>query len=340
MRAAPGRVRRRAPILVVLAALPLILCAQSLQGMLESAPDDRSDAHLAELGVDSLADRPTGDLAGFPGPAFNHGQSVLPTGEGDLSQLWFHDGRWWGVLIDAATNEFHIWALDPARRAWVDTGTYVDDRPFVRPDVLWAGNHLYVIAGGRRSYRSFAPRLTRFSYDAVNRRWVVDPDFPAVLTPRGVGDPMIARDSTGTLWMAYRRKNQLMVAHSQGTDSLWSDPVPVPGPASSRKVVAFSLLSRGDSISVAWIAARDARVRITSHVGPANAGQWSTIGHNVYGLDGTSQLSARVGRHGPVGPLLHHRDHQARQAREQQVRRAGRPAADGPERPDHDVGGR
>ena len=135
----------------MLAALPLILCAQSLQGMLESAPDDRSSGHVPEAGVDSLADRPTGDLAGFPGPAFNPALSVLPTGEGDLSQLWFHDGRWWGVMIDAATNEFHIWALDPARRAWVDTGTYVDDRPLVRPDVLWAGNHLYVIAGGRRS---------------------------------------------------------------------------------------------------------------------------------------------------------------------------------------------
>jgi hypothetical protein len=67
------------------------------------------------------------------GPSFPAELRVRPVGDSAQSKLWFHDGRWWGVLL--AEREFRIHSFDPSI-GWKDSGVVVDPRPSAHVDVL------------------------------------------------------------------------------------------------------------------------------------------------------------------------------------------------------------
>ena len=79
---------------------------------------------------------------------FNYGNSVIstPTGEKPQSKLWFNDESWWGYLWYPPAAEYRIYRFDLPTHTWVNTGTAVDERTSSKADVLWDGQHLYVVS--------------------------------------------------------------------------------------------------------------------------------------------------------------------------------------------------
>jgi hypothetical protein len=164
------------------------------------------------------------------------GSNSRPTGEKPESKLWFNEGAWWGVLWSTPGKAYRIHRLDRTTQDWLDTGTAVDDRLKSRVDVGWDGTKLYVAShiytgtGAPVMKESDRGRLYRFSYDAGTDTYTLDGGFPVLVT-RGKSETLVlAKDSTGQLWVTYVENNQVMVNHSvNGDDRTWATPFVLTG---------------------------------------------------------------------------------------------------------------
>jgi hypothetical protein len=147
------------------------------------------------------------------------------------SKLWYNDGIWWATLFDPSGAGGHrIHALDPVTQRWVSTGVLVDERGKSRQDVLWDGQKLYVAS--QFGYTGGSPkqnRLLRFTYLPSAKTYLLDTGFPVNIPGGGTEALTLAKDSTGTLWIAYTLSNRVFVANSVGgNDTQWSTPFVVP----------------------------------------------------------------------------------------------------------------
>src|SRR5919198_948517 len=192
-------------------------------------------------------------------PAGTGGNS-RPTGEKPESKLWVNDGVWWGILWSTPGNAYRIHRLDLTTQEWVDTGTVVDNRAKSRADVLWDGQHLYVVSHIFTTLGQPAPAgqrgvLFRFSYDAGTQTYSRDAGFPVEVTLGKSETLVLAKDSTSTLWVTYVESQQVMVNHSlNGDDQTWSTPVvlPVPGADLVGKDDISSIIAFDGRIGVMW----------------------------------------------------------------------------------------
>ncbi|QWZ08802.1 hypothetical protein KRR39_02820 [Nocardioides panacis] len=188
-----------------------------------------------------------------------------PTSDKTQSKLWFHDGRWWGLLYDTRAGATLIHRLDPRRRVWVNTGVVVDGRDGARADALWDGHKLYVATGTTyesgwgspptaRQVRAGSAVLQRFSYRPDRKTYVRDPGFPVRIHSGASESITLDEDSTGQLWVTYTRLRKVFVNRTTGGDRSWGRPFVLPGPAArvnsddTSGVVAFA----GGEVGVFW----------------------------------------------------------------------------------------
>jgi hypothetical protein len=178
---------------------------------------------------------------GYRGPFYppDTGSNSKPTGEKPESKLWWNDGLWWGVLWSTSGNGYHIHRLDPATQDWVDTGTVIDTRSKSRQDVIWdedgetphlyVASHIYSGTGQPVNKASDRGRLYRLSYDPEAGTYSLDGGFPVDITFGKSETLVLAKDSTGQLWIAYVEDNAVKVNHSlDGDDRTWGTPFVLP----------------------------------------------------------------------------------------------------------------
>lgn len=192
------------------------------------------------------------------GPDFSYRAAGVsaPTGrKTEASKLWFNDGVWWGVLFRISRDAFTINRYDAKNSDWVDTGVVVDDRNDSQADMLWAGDHLYALTGGKdpRSDKD-AIVLVRMSYDRGSGSYRMDSGFPVQLESTGSEVFTIARDETGELWMTLTRDRKVFVAHSLGDDHAWTKPevLPVPEASAIADDDISSVVAYDGHIGVMW----------------------------------------------------------------------------------------
>lgn len=181
----------------------------------------------------------------FPYPE-DTGSNSRPSGDKPESKLWFNDGVWWGVLWSTTANAYRIHRLDRTTQAWLDTGTTVDARSNARVDVGWDGTHLYVVSHiystrGTRDANCFAGvnnsncgKLFRFSYNTGTNTYTLDSGIPTTGANVRSGRTetlVLAKDTTGQLWVTYVENNQVMVNYSLNDGLTWATPLAVPGGA-------------------------------------------------------------------------------------------------------------
>lgn len=127
-----------------------------------------------------------------------------PTASKPQSKLWWAQGSWWAVMLSKTTgNQFHIWKFDSASHRWSDTGTVVDTRQRSRIDTLSDGSSLYTVGAVENNATTSADaiKFTRYTYSGG--KYVVDAGFPKTLNNGGVEAAVLAKDGSGTLWVAY-----------------------------------------------------------------------------------------------------------------------------------------
>ncbi len=198
--------------------------------------------------------------AGYRDFSYGASGNSDPTGEKPESKLWWNDGVWWGSLYNDAVQEYHIYRLDLASQAWLDTGTVLDDRNSSNADVLWDGQHLYVAShifttnGQPDPSPSNWGRLYRYSYSAGTQTYSLDTGFPVMVTQGKSETLVVAKDTAGRLWVTYVEAGKVMVNHSLGGDSAWGTPytLPVTGTSNLTADDISSIIAFSGRIGLMW----------------------------------------------------------------------------------------
>lgn len=273
---------------VLAAALGVI--ALTLSGLALTKTPDLSPPRPGASGpAPDLAPAPTIRLGEVP---YGKPGDPSPIGRGGRSELWFNDGAWWGVLLDAASQTFRIFELDWGNLVWVDTGIVVDERPAARADVLWDGTHLYVVSAAEKARASSGIRLSRFSYDPSQGGYVRDANFPVVLSEAGVSSLGLARSASGKLWIAYVDQQSLFVRHSLETDLVWADPVILASSKTGGPIDAAAVTGTRNGAALVWTETTTDVAHIGVHLDTQPDDAWSLTSVQVAGLSlGPDELS-------------------------------------------------
>ncbi|TCN37642.1 hypothetical protein EV644_11194 [Kribbella orskensis] len=234
--------------------------------------------------VNAATEAASGSMAtaadvGFVGPAYTG--TTAPTGQKPQSKLWIADGIWWGSLWDTASRDFHIFWYDWAANSWTDTGVLVEDRPNSYLDALWDGSHLYIAsAGATANNAGQSPRVTRFSYNTATKQWSRDVGYPVTLASGGVQAVVLAKDSTGLLWVTFVQNAKVWLTHSTAGDDLsWVAKYQLPTPGNEANVQTLDISSiiayDGDKIGVLWSNQRTQIMYWAAHADGASDQSWT-----------------------------------------------------------------
>jgi hypothetical protein len=210
-----------------------------------------------------------------------------PTGSKPESKLWFNDNSWWAVMFNFSLHATDIYKLDLANQKWTDTGTTVDDRPAAKSDTLWdqSSGKLYIVSNlhvnsaAPNSSSSNWGRLYRYSYNSQTKVYSLDSGFPVTVT-RGKEETLVlAKDSTGRLWVTYVESSKVMINHTNGSDNSWGTPFALPVSTVARSTTSDDIASiiafGGNKIGVFWSNQRTKNDYFSFHQDGAADTTWS-----------------------------------------------------------------
>ncbi|MFN8494902.1 MAG: Calx-beta domain-containing protein [Caldilineaceae bacterium] len=183
----------------------------------------------------------------FPPPGagyldYNYGPDVngagrTPTESKPESKLWWNDGFWWGSMWNPTAKQYHIYRLNWGTQTWEDTGVAIDDRSDSRGDTLWdattkklyVASHFAVLNPSDTNNPANYARLYRYSYNETTHTYALDAGFPVNINHDKTEALVLAKDSTGRLWITYSsristdpaQKYRIYVNASSGSDTSW-----------------------------------------------------------------------------------------------------------------------
>lgn len=218
---------------------------------------------------------------GYRDHYFGTSVNSTPTGEKPESKLWWNDGYWWGILWNNNAGAYQIYRYLPGNPPltnpeWQPTGVAVETRN-CKVDVLWdeGAGKLYIVShiftenatGGQSSSNS--GKFRRFSYNPATEVYTLD------IGPIDVNNAksealVIAKDSTGKLWVNWIEDRQVKIVTSANNGATWGTPftLPVMGDSTDAddisSVVAFSSNGNG-RIGVMWSNQRDKKTYFAVH---------------------------------------------------------------------------
>jgi hypothetical protein len=181
----------------------------------------------------------------------------------------------------------------------------MDDRSDARADVLWDGDHLYVVSGGPQEVAGDALRLGRFSYEAATRSYVPDPGYPVTVTETGVKRPTIARDSAGSTWIAYVLNNRVWLNRVDGHPPVVAEPLALPNAARLGADDVAAVLAYGDRVGVLWSNQAEEAFYFASHADSDPPELWSTPRAILEGPGAADNHITARALDGPDGPTVY-----------------------------------
>ena len=244
---------------------------------------------------------------------FNYGTGINePTADKPQSKLWFNDGIWWGSLWNPSVRRWEIHRFDWNANTWTSTGTSIDGRGNVRPDVLWDGTHLYVATAPNTSWSTDQRALVRrYSYDGNNKSYTLDPNFPAAVANGPMETIVLDKDTTGKLWVTFTQGSKVYVNRSLDSDSSWGTPFIPPAlsgttvnPDDISSVISFDRQKGPPQIGLMWSNQNDNAVFFATHKDGDPDGVWQptqlALGGPKYADDHISLRSLEADSSGRV----------------------------------------
>jgi len=215
---------------------------------------------LAILGVFSSLSAQTPVTAGYRDFYFTKSANSTPTGEKPQSKLWWNDGIWWGSLWDPVLKTHTIHRFDLATQSWTSTGTAIDSRPNAKADALWDGQRLYIVSqvfthSPGPTTPSNGGLLYRYIYNAASKSYSLDVPPGGISVNSSISETLVlAKDSTGKLWVTWTEGGKVKVNRSLGDDLTWGTPFDLPGQGTDTKIddISSVLAFGGNKIGILW----------------------------------------------------------------------------------------
>ncbi|MDZ7361899.1 MAG: InlB B-repeat-containing protein [candidate division KSB1 bacterium] len=214
---------------------------------------------LAILGVFSSLFAQTPITAGYRDFYFTKSANSTPTGEKPQSKLWWNDGIWWGSLWDPGPKTHTIHRFNLATQSWTSTGTAIDSRPNAKADALWDGQRLYIVSqvfthSPGPTTPSNGGLLYRYSYHSASKSYSLDAGFPVSVNSSISETLVLAKDSTGKLWVTWTEGGKVKVNRSVGDDLTWGTPFDLPVQGTDTKIddISSVLAFGGNKIGIMW----------------------------------------------------------------------------------------
>jgi hypothetical protein len=209
---------------------------------------------------------------------FNYSGVSAPTSRKPQSKLWVVEGTWFGSLYNKLTGDHEIHRLDSTANAWRSIGVVIDERRTSFADTLWDGGHLYVAsAGSSPTSRGDSARIIRYSYHGGSKTFTLDPGFPMTVTEGGMEAVVIAKDTTGKLWITYTRDDEVLVSHSTSNDRTWRAPyvLPVGGSSNLKSDDLSAIVGYNAKIGVMWSNQNDSAMYFAYHRDGDSDSKWT-----------------------------------------------------------------
>jgi PKD repeat protein len=239
---------------------------------------------IAILAIGVLGVVPATAVPASPGPGYqdfqyNAGPETATggdavTGARNQSKLWFHDGKWWGVLFDktnAANPAYRIQSLNMATQTWTTgaTATQADKRNKSHADVLQLADGTLWMASSHKSGSNAPPngdlQVFKFTYNTTSKTYTIVSGFPktvaGAVSEKGTESATIARAPNGLLWVAYTQDDATpattakvkVISSTTAAGTAWNAPVEIPGgtsPITVNDVAAITNVNGG--VGVLW----------------------------------------------------------------------------------------
>jgi hypothetical protein len=224
---------------------------------------------------------------------FSYGTSAsAPTADKPQSKLWFHDGRWWGVLFNASTRRFEIYGFNRATQdtnAWTSTGTVVDVRRTTQSDVKASGSKIYVVTHLKAGSSTVDTAMTfrRFGYTPGSTpgtgTWTLETSKN--VSSRAVESTTIDREPTPPfrLWMTWTDSNgaggrAVFITHTVSSDTDFVTPYVLPADSAGNLGAddISTLVASGGKIGVLYSNQATTQLQFATHVDNSDDRAWTT----------------------------------------------------------------
>lgn len=203
-----------------------------------------------------------------------------PTKDKPQSKLWFQDGAWWGLMVNASTEQVHVFELLDDH-AWRDTGAVADDRETSTADAFWDQDKVWIASRTRDGQ----VRIVCMRYEPTGRTYVVEPGFPVVLSQGGASSVAMTRDGAGTLWATFVQDARVLVARSTTSSGLsWTEPAAPPVPealVTPDDISSLETLPGG--VGLMWSNQRTGGFHFLTHPEGGSGDGWSPVETPVQG---------------------------------------------------------
>lgn len=234
-----------APLLLIV-LLPLVL----LPSVVASADTDQPRTYL--------------------GPSYGVDLIIPPTRYEHQSKLWFHDGTWWGLMLQLPGRTIRVFKLLPDH-TWRPTRTVINADAADAGDALPDGDVVYVVS--RRA--DAALQFLGLSYDYRTREYTPTTE-PVVITTRGALAPAsIAKDTTGRLWATFATFTAVLVTYSDMDGSTWAEPFVIAPTGAGRDREISAVTAFDESIGILWSDQGTGAFRFAAHRDGAPAEEWT-----------------------------------------------------------------
>ncbi|TQN37904.1 hypothetical protein FHU33_4577 [Blastococcus colisei] len=220
----------------------------------------------------------------YNGPAYSPDFPAPPTEKESQSKLWFHAGAWWALLLEPAGRTVRVFELMPDH-SWRPTSAVVTTDAADTGDALRDGDLVHVVS--RRSDASL--HYVRLTFDPAARDYRAD---PSVLVPtRGSAQPaVIAKDTTGRLWVAFTSAVRTVVTYSDDGGQSWARNMPVAIRETGETPEAVAIVSYDDRIGLLWSDQTTGSFEFASH----RDGDLPTVWSREQALVGPAQADDHI----------------------------------------------
>lgn len=197
-----------------------------------------------------------------------------PSADKPQSKLWYHDGSWWALMVEAGGTKVYIHEL-LSDHTWRNTGTLVDSRSEGTGDALMSHRDGMLYVASRAP--GVNVQVNAFTYNGSTRAWSVATGFPVDVSSGGSSESTtIDQDSTGRLWVTYTRAQKVWVAYSDVSGRNWTAGfVPTGGDTDISADDLSALIAFNGSIGVLYSDQAAGAFRFAIHRDGAPVTEWS-----------------------------------------------------------------